>query len=96
MRCPECGKEMYKTGFYMNQGRKYFLYDCECGAEILKAREETAKHYKKIISNLIDIFCDMVYVENWNTNEWYDFLESIGFSVEEIDDLLSDNYYKGE
>ena len=45
-------------------------------------------HYKKIISNLIDIYCEMVYTENWSTNEWFDFLEYIGFSVEEIDNFL--------
>lgn len=89
MRCPECGKEMYKTGFYMNHGKRYFIYNCECGAEVFKEREEEiANHYKIIINNLIDIFCDMVYVENWDMNEWFDFLEWIGFSVEEIDDFL--------
>lgn len=93
MRCPECGKEMYKTGFYMSYGKKYFLYDCECGIEILKERKEgKIEHYKKIINNLIDIYCDMVYTENWDVNEWYDFLESIGFSKEDIDDVLSGNF----
>lgn len=89
MRCPECGKEMYKTGFYMNHGKRYYIYDCECGAGVFKEREEEiVNHYKKIISNLIDIYCEMVYTENWGTNEWFDFLEYIGFSVEEIDNFL--------
>ena len=89
MRCPKCGKEMYKTGFYMNRGKRYFIYNCECGAEVFKEREEEMiNHYKVIINNLIDIFCDMVYVENWNHNDWFDFLEWIGFSAEEIDNFL--------
>lgn len=62
----------------------------ECSAEIFKEREEEKmNHYKTIINNLINIYCGIVYVDDWDINEWHDFLETIGFSVEEIDDFLS-------
>lgn len=62
------------------------------GAEVFKKREEKEEkmvnHYKTIINNLIDIYCDTIYVGNWGTNGWIDFLQSIGFSAEDIDDFL--------
>lgn len=51
-----------------------------------------SEHYKQIITNLINMYCNVIYTDDWGKEEWQDFLESIGFEVEEINNFLSDNF----